>query len=53
MIRFVDGFKDCYSSERISSGTHRVTQNSVGEGVLVIPMPGKRGSGTPFQLVSF
>jgi hypothetical protein len=33
---------------------HIVTQNSVGEeGVLIIPMPGKKGSGTPFWLTSF
>jgi hypothetical protein len=33
---------------------HRVSQNMVGEEeVLVISMPGKRGSGMQFQLASF
>jgi hypothetical protein len=37
--------------KRVGSGTHRVTQNLVSEEeVLVISMPGKRHSGTPFRL---
>jgi hypothetical protein len=49
-----NNYKQCYFSKKIGSGTNRVAQNSFGEGeVLVILMPGKRGSGTPFQLASF
>jgi hypothetical protein len=40
--------------KKIGSGTYRVTQNSVREGkVLVISMPGMKGSGTSFSLASF
>jgi hypothetical protein len=42
------------SVKKIHSRTHTVTHNSVGEGeVLIISMPGKKASGTPFWLVSF
>jgi hypothetical protein len=42
----------CYLKKTIGPGTYRVTQNSVRDGVLVIPMPGK-SSGTPFRLAFF
>jgi hypothetical protein len=33
---------------------YRVTQNLIGEGeVLIISIPGKKGSGMPFWLASF
>jgi hypothetical protein len=39
--------------KKIGSGIHRVTQNLIGEReVIAIVMPGKKGSRTPFQLLS-